>query len=157
MAFTYKLDSVQKLGNFDEKYGQAYWCTSTDEAKALKFNSQNQEIRAGDTISAEESVNKRSVKGTDYLQLRKVKVAGQVNESAPAQTMSVSGDLEMLQRIKDTFVLVKENNELLRRLAGEMPTVTSADLKAAPGASTKAVDDVFPVTDEPINLEDIPF
>lgn len=74
--FTYKLDKVTKMGDMDAKYGQSYWAESSSELKPLKFNSMNENIKVGDTITAEESANRRSGKGTDYLQLRKVKVEG---------------------------------------------------------------------------------
>jgi hypothetical protein len=78
MSFSYSLDKVSKLGDFDETYGQRYWCESPDEDKALSFNSK-EDIELTETsgaihITAEERTEKQSKKGTVYYQLKKVKV-----------------------------------------------------------------------------------
>lgn len=108
--FQYKLDKVNKLGEYDATYGQKYWCASVDAELTLSFNSQNQDVMAGDTIEAEETSNKRSTKGTDYLQLKKVKVIDSIQEKPPhkpveAQTALSEGfndeDRTQLQRIED--------------------------------------------------------
>lgn len=78
MSFSFVLDKVSKIGDFDETYGQYYWCESPDEDKALGFNSK-EDIELTETsgaiqITAEERVEKKSKKGRLYYQLKKVKV-----------------------------------------------------------------------------------
>lgn len=81
----FNLVDLNKMGDFDEKWGQAYW-GKTDDDRNIKFNSMNQDIIAPCTISAEETTSKTSSKGTAYLQLKKVKVA----ESASVDAVATS-------------------------------------------------------------------
>lgn len=110
MSFSFKLDKVNKLGDFDDTYGQRYWCASVDSELPLSFNTQNQDVMAGDTIEAQESTNKRSTKGTDYLQLKKVQVTAsiQAKPSKPPEPSQTSlpdsfteTDRAQLQRVED--------------------------------------------------------
>jgi hypothetical protein len=74
MPFEYSLDKVNKMGDFDPKYGQSYWAEVGQGEKPIMFNSMDQTISDGAKIEAEERVEKRSQKGTDYYRLKKVKV-----------------------------------------------------------------------------------
>lgn len=125
--FTYKLDKVKKMGEMDPKYGQTYWCESSSELKPLKFNSMNGDITEGVTINAEESMNKRSAAGNDYLQLRKVTIA---DGSTPAPVKLADGVVStQLGRIEQKL------DQILKAM-GE--------------------DTVHEVKEEPIDLNDIP-
>lgn len=92
MSFEYTLDKVSKLGDYDETYGQRYWCESPDEEKALSFNSREDieltEDRGAIHITAAERTEKQSKKGTVYYQLKKVKVSGSQGrgETSPPAT-----------------------------------------------------------------------
>lgn len=92
MSFEYTLDKVSKLGDYDETYGQRYWCESPDEEKALSFNSREDIELTEDSgaihIAAEERTEKQSKKGTVYYQLKKVKVSGSQGrgETSPPAT-----------------------------------------------------------------------
>lgn len=99
MSFTYTLTKADKLGSFDETYGQIYWCESKEELKPLKFNSKSQDIAVGDVITCEESLNKRSTKGVDYLQLRKIQVE---RKGAPAASKDAQANniMRVLARIE---------------------------------------------------------
>lgn len=96
MSFNYTLDKVSKLGEYDNTYGQRYWCESPDEDKPLCFNSK-EDLELSDesgaiTISAEERIEKKSGKGTVYYQLKKVKVSGsQGRENVPASPPMTQG------------------------------------------------------------------
>ncbi len=94
MARTYKLDSVIEMDGKDvETYGQPYWCTTTDDDKALMFNIKGSYIpQPGDTVSYEESLNKQSKKGTDYLFLKKVSKYLGEQETLPEPIGDVSHD-----------------------------------------------------------------
>ena len=87
--FTIRLNKVNKLGDYDEKYLQAYWGEVEGQGeKPVKFNSADQNISDGAVIEAEERTEKQSKKGTIYYQLRKVKlvergVVGQYPEAPP--------------------------------------------------------------------------
>lgn len=75
MGFDYSLaQEPLKLGEYDEKFGQSYWATVNEHLQPVKFNSKSQTIGVNDKITAEERSEKRSGKGTDYFQLRGVKV-----------------------------------------------------------------------------------
>lgn len=74
MANKYTVNKISKLGEHDEKFGTRYWAEVNEQLEPVMFNSQNQEIEAGATITAEEVLLKQSAKGTNYHQLRKVKV-----------------------------------------------------------------------------------
>jgi len=83
-TYTFSKEPI-RLGTYDEKYGQGWWGDVNEDLKPVKFNTMNQSatFAAGDVISYDESVNKRSTKGTDYLQLRKVQVVSKNPTQAP--------------------------------------------------------------------------
>lgn len=70
----YKLKNPKPMGDRDEKYGQTWWSETHDAGKPVMFNLMSGTVGDGAVIEFEESVNKTSAKGTEYLRLRKVKV-----------------------------------------------------------------------------------
>lgn len=72
--FTFTLSKVNKLGEFDATYGQRYWGEVTEDLTPVSFNSKHQDIKAGDMLAAEEKVMKKSSKGTQYWQYKKVRL-----------------------------------------------------------------------------------
>jgi hypothetical protein len=80
--FTYQIAELSKLGEFDETYGQTYWVKVSDDLMPLKFNSKDQHIGVGDNIECEEKAMKKSNKGIEYWQLKKVRV---VEAASPPQ------------------------------------------------------------------------
>jgi hypothetical protein len=93
---TFNLIKIDKLGDFDAKWGQRYWAECSDQLEPLMFNSLNQNITIPATITAEEVLLKQSAKGTDYHQLKKIKVV----EGHPPETPP-SGNSSQLDRIED--------------------------------------------------------
>lgn len=81
--FTYTFTKLDKMGEPHETYGQAYWGSVNEELRPVKFNSSNENITADDTIECEEQAERKSTKGTVYLQLKKVKVIDVVKTSDP--------------------------------------------------------------------------
>lgn len=152
--FEYLLEKADKLGDYDEKFGQRYWCKAQGVDLPLSFNSQRQDIKAGDLIQAEESVNKRSAKGTDYLQLRKVKpVFGQPASgqpaSAPSSALSSTPSSAQPRTGGDELLAtVKRIEAKLDRLLGDEVTTATFDPQASARARTQATDPARQAHDE---------
>lgn len=70
----YKLKDPKPMGERDDKYGQTFWSETYDAGKPVMFNLMSGSVGDGAVIEFEESLNKTSAKGTEYLRLRKVKV-----------------------------------------------------------------------------------
>lgn len=86
---TFTFAGLNKLGEFDEKYGQRYWGVTNEQLEPVMFNSMNQDISETDTIEAGEVfANKKSTKGVMYTPLKKVKVVGSQSrgETSPPAT-----------------------------------------------------------------------
>ncbi len=84
MSFQYTLTKASKMGDRDEKYGQGWWCEVAEDLKPFKFNTMSDtEFKPGDSITCEETMNKRSTKGTDYLSGKKVQLVGSQNIGQP--------------------------------------------------------------------------
>lgn len=98
--FTMRLKEVAKLGEYDETYGQSYWCAESGSDTPVKFNSQNQEITVGDTIECEEKSMKKSQKGTTYWQLKKVKVVQDSVEEKHADPSTDALDGPIVKRLE---------------------------------------------------------
>lgn len=143
--FTFKLNKVVKLGQYDEKYGQRYWCDADAEEKPVSFNSQNQNIKEGDTIEAEESLNKMSTKGTHYLMLRKVKVvdntAQPMGQASYKQVFGVEMSVaeETMTTMHNLEAILTRVEAKLDLLLGEPDVEPASDAKNAPEAPTKPV------------------
>lgn len=83
MPFTYTFTKEPlKLGDYDQKYGQAWWGEVNEHLQPVKFNTMSQDdITAEDVIEAEERTEKQTKGDPDkgkeprpYYQLKKVKV-----------------------------------------------------------------------------------
>lgn len=132
---TFTLKDVRKLGERDEKYGQSYWGYTHESQMPVKFNSMSDDVPGNAKISCEEYTVRKSNKGTEYQQLRKVKIEG-ASTDAPAQS----------------------SNSQLDRIEAMLVQLTGGAKKEAPVAET-TTDEVHEDEDEeePINLDDIPF
>ncbi len=76
-----------KMGERDEKYGQAYWCEVNEHLEPVKFNTMSEEpITIRDKIECEERTQKRTQKGKDYYQLKKVRVLNAVEARISSPT-----------------------------------------------------------------------
>lgn len=104
----FTLTKVTKMGDYDSKYGQRFWAEVNEQLEPVMFNSQNQDISVGDTITAEDVLLKTSAKGTEYHGLKKVKVV----EGSTNSTQSPISE----SKIEQILELVKENNDMLTRL-----------------------------------------
>lgn len=125
MAFEYTLDKVNKLGDYDDTYGQRYWCESPDEEKPISFNI-HEDIGIDEnaptvSITAEERVEKQSKKGTVYYQLKKVKISGSPGNNVPTDTRATQGSgspqsataVSQLDRIEAKLDKLLGNDETL--------------------------------------------
>lgn len=83
----FTITSASKMGEPDPQYGQSYWANAQGVDTPLMFST-NKEVQEGATISCEESVNKTSKKGQEYLLLRKVsvEVPGFPSDTKPAES-----------------------------------------------------------------------
>lgn len=72
----YTLKNPQKMGDYDAKYGQSYWSYVEGSDIPVKFNLTKDDVENGSKIEAEEYSVKKSSKGNEYQQLKKVKVVG---------------------------------------------------------------------------------
>jgi hypothetical protein len=97
--FKSQLSEVSKLGEFHPDYGQAYWGSVSDDLTPVKFNSKNEYIAVGDVIEYEEKSTKKSMKGTEYLQLKKVKVVEGGKVSPPPSSAPTSDLDEVIIRL----------------------------------------------------------
>src|ERR1700761_341255 len=123
MSFQYTLAEVNKMGENDPTYGQTYWTKSTEEIRPLKFNSRNTDITVGMSIIAEETVNKRSTKGIDYLQLKKV----QVLQENPSEPRYVAQE-EAPSVGYDKF---KQQGESMQERVASGPTINAPEVREA--------------------------
>lgn len=136
-----------RLGEYDEKYGQAWWAEVAEHAQPVKFNVMNRDnFVAGDNITCEERVEKQSAKGTAYYQLRKVKVGrgtvGQVTGVAVDEVKRAEG-----------YLMEKPAQTQLDRIEAKIDK-----LLGEPEPVEKKVDVVIdPIEGEPIDLDGIPF
>lgn len=91
--FTYQFSKEPlKLGEYDPKYGQSYWAEVTEHLEPVKFNVMTtDQIDLEDQIECEERVQKRSAKGKDYYQLKKVKVHKAYSQ--PGQAVPFDGPI----------------------------------------------------------------
>jgi hypothetical protein len=125
MAFTYTFtQDPKKLGEYDEKYGQRWWCNVEEMEYPVMFNTMEREaIDLEDKIEAEEQAMKKSAKGIEYYGLKKVKIHRAHNNQSKAQTaitepqessQTVSkADNPQLDRIEKQLAVILEGiNEL---------------------------------------------
>lgn len=131
MPFTYTLTSVTKLGDNDPKYGQRYWVAAPESDLPMMFNSMSEDIDIGDTITCEETANARSAKGTDYLKLKKVRVAEQGTHTSPPAQKPVTepqngSDKPNGWDAAKLFMQLNRIEEKLDKLLGDDDEITQA-------------------------------
>lgn len=114
----FTFSKLNKMGDFDEKYGQAYWGEPNEQLEPVKFNSMNQDITMGDTVTCEEVLLKTSSKGTDYHQLKKVKVVD-TTEAKPENAITPGPTRIAEATLQQILELAKKNNRILKELKGE--------------------------------------
>lgn len=142
-TYTFAKDPV-KLGEFDTTYGQTYWAEVTEHLQPVKFNSMSLEsFSAGDRITCEERSEKQSSKGTNYYQLKKVRKA---DGEALASTQSGQSQLDRIEAKID-------------KLLGNDAVLTNSEEAVAQAQTELGVkkDTIYPVQDDGVNLDDIPF
>lgn len=139
MPFTYTFAKDPfKMGDYDPKYGQAWWCEVNEHLQPVKFNIMSKrDLDIEDSIVAEERVEKQTQAkpgkpSKDYFQLRKVKVTEaypsdpkeplpeppeaytQEYPSTPEQANTVSkANNPQLDRIEKTQAIIIEKLNLL--------------------------------------------
>lgn len=141
---TFKVKQIGPLGPFDQKYGQRYWGSVHDSDMAVSFNLMNPvELEEGMELEFEERLIKETGPqsknpGTEYMQLRKVKVAG-------AKALA--------------SIPPSDNTKLLELIyADTQKLLTLVDTKSLSENWTKAKKDVVAdVPEGPIDMDDIPF
>ena len=151
--FELTITELSPLGEFDETYGQRYWGSAANEENPISFNSMDKALASKVTsaplkVVCESKAMKKSQKGTLYWQLKKVKPldvntapVSHDTQKAVEHTASTptggSNDLtERLERIE---------SKLDKLLGLEEPT------------PTKKIDKVAEVTDDEVDLSDVPF
>jgi hypothetical protein len=69
------IKELSEMGDFHEEYGQTFWGTVEEEDMPVKFTKKIHYIpNPGTKLVAEEHQVKRSAKGNEYLQLKKVQL-----------------------------------------------------------------------------------
>lgn len=134
----FTLDNVTALGDFDDKYGQSYWCETREQLEPVMFNSMDRHIGPGAIITCDEVLLKTSKKNKDYHRLKKVKVMSHGDGEGQSQASGTSSDDNEL------LVLARDNNRMLKILTGEAEDKPKHDTVYDPG-------------EEEISLSDIPF
>jgi hypothetical protein len=144
----YTAKKIGPIGDNDPKYGQKYWGTVEEAQMEVSFNLMNPvDISEGAKLDFEEKMI-RETKGSEekppreYMFLKKVKVSG----AGPQTSIPTSSGPSRLPKM--TYDLVKQNNELLKKLVGE---------ESEQPEDSKKEEKVAELDDEPINLDDIPF
>lgn len=139
----YTLKDPKPMGDNDPKYGQIWWSQTHDSDKPVMFNLMSGTVGDGAVISFEESINKQSAKGTDYLRLRKVKIesSGVTHGSAPPNDSS------------KLLTLIYEDTQKILKLV-DTSGYDKAKVVAASLPRDTVVEDIG---EEPINIDDIPF
>ena len=105
----FKIAKASKLGDYDQKYGQVFWCEVQEQLEPVKFNLMEGDVRPGDLVTCEEVMLKTSTKGIDYHQLKKVKIAG---AGVPRENTAAPSD----SKLEQVLELVRENNKMLKQL-----------------------------------------
>lgn len=72
----FTLKDPRKMGEHDPKYGQSYWAYTHESQMPVKFNLMDGDVHDGSKITCEEYAVRKSSKGTEYQQLKKVRVEG---------------------------------------------------------------------------------
>lgn len=133
----FTLIKVGKMGEYDEEYGQVFWCDVSEDLRPVRFQKKLHDIPVNSKIFAETAVEKPGKKGA-YLQLTKVQVDPPDGSAQPSQASTpTSPQISWLMseaNFHQLKELLEDNNRLLKKLVGEDKP-----------------------SDEEINLDDIPF
>lgn len=132
--FEFVIEKLNKLGDYSETYGQRYWGSATSETAPISFNSQNQNINAGDRIEAEEKVMKKSQKGTTYWQLRKVKVveSSAAENSSEGSQNAPQGQVRQSSIYEPPSYVMDELKEILIRIEEKIDKLLGSDSEKIP-------------------------
>lgn len=172
----FTLIDPMKLGNDDPQYGQKWWSKTHESQMPVSFNLKGQEVSNGQKVQAEEYTIKKSAKGTDYQQLRKVKVVGGTSNTSQGttgkpQTRQFKADPDKQAEIKaewaigkvvetlglDDLALVEEKAKALHAMVDRLKANgAEGSPEPLPEQPKDVVVDTFDES-EPINLDDIPF
>jgi len=148
MNFEFQLAEINKLGDYDPKWGQKYWGNVSDDLLPISFNSQDQNIVSGSKITAEEKIMKKSAKGTDYWQLKKVKVVGVANDvDRRSASHGSQSQLDRIERKIDKLLGISD--DLDNRILDEK------GLSRAMEESEISMDDN--IGEDPVDIDAIPF
>lgn len=127
MSFTYTITKINTLGDHDDTYGQRYWGQVQEEDKDISFNLKDVlDIAPGTVITAEESMNKQTLKGKSYLQLKKVKVTNE-QVSVPAVTRVFPGATPVATAPTEEPRLYKNILETLERIEYKLDKYMSTE------------------------------
>lgn len=122
--YEFTITKATTMGQRDETYGQAFWCEVSEDLKPVKFNTTTyHQFVPGDKITCEESLNKRSIKGKDYLQLKKVQLVG---ESQPQGSYESQQDTQPQVRQPSAGI-----HEQLNRMEYKLDKLLSIDANIA--------------------------
>lgn len=144
----FTFSKLTKMGEHDEKYGTSYWGETNEQLEPVKFNSMNQDITADDTIEVEDVLLKTSAKGTDYHQLKKVKVS----HGEPARAI-ITGNITPSE---------SQHPEIMAKLDQILALLNNKEGTATGYAAAKAKADelrepAHTDADAPFDMNDIPF
>jgi len=170
MSFVINLTKVSKLGDYDETYGQRYWCLEEDSNTPVSFNSQNQEIESDCSIECEEKTMKKSKKGVTYWQLKKVRVIAEAGNTTTQAEKPATTELRASQEASTTAYTTTNSPatdvvlKALTRIEAKLDKLLGKDealedeVASKIDAAKDAHDDPEENYDEePINMDDIPF
>ena len=163
MSMTYTLTACSPLGDFDDKYGQRHWGEALETGKPVSFNSMTV-VPAGSRITFETMAEKTSKKGTEYVQLYKVKVIGHI-DPAQAQIEPTEAPESLKEALERIYTALEELKEMVSDFFGEG--------KRAPYEAEQTDDGLIDVSDpkekfpeiadsdipeeEPVDISDVPF
>lgn len=114
----FTISKINKLGDYDQKFGQSWWGEVNEQLEPVKFNMMAGNPQAGDTITCEEVLLKTSTKGTDYHQLKKVKIVERASDTSLGSTdkipQAIAGHSE--HKLDQILELIKEIHEATVKL-----------------------------------------
>ncbi len=105
------IKSINKLGDYDDEWGQTFWAHVEEQAMPVKFTKQIKYVPAvGSKIVAEEHKIKPGKNG-EFMQLSKVKLSdsGTSAEAPPTFNPAPPSDLmKMLELIREDISEIKQ-------------------------------------------------
>jgi hypothetical protein len=108
------LKDVSLLGDYDEEWGQTFWCVTEEGDMPIKFNKRLTNIALGTRITYEESTVKKDKNGHDYMALKKVSV--EEGAGTPAETIPFVEQKKPEPKFagKDEPPVFREDNKYLK-------------------------------------------